>query len=178
MLQADPDKDKNYKFDITKICLYAPVIRVTDSLQPYLGTLCETAPARYFFQSNDLKLFNIAKDTDIYEVARLYTGRLPTRLIIAFHTSTSISGSVTESPFFTSSTVKIRSVKLSHDGIVLHQITPNFDTKSYSMMYHNFVNFVPGGVGNEAFMIKFQDFHKGHRFVFIYVLRCIYLYIL
>ena len=92
MLVGKVDKLKTYRFDIKKILLYVPVIKITDSLQPYLSTLCEKSPSRYFFQSCDLKLFNIAADTSIFEVPKLYSGRLPTRLLVAFYPASSVAG--------------------------------------------------------------------------------------
>ena len=162
MLVAEADKAKTYKFDIEKILLYVPVIKITDSLLPHLGTLCEKSPSRYFFQSCDLKLFNIAQDISIYEIPKLYSGRLPVRLLIGFYPATSVAGKVTKSPFYTSSTIDIHSVRLCHDGIVLQQITPDFAGKSYTLMYHNFVDFVCGTLEG-PFMVTLKDFRKGHR---------------
>ena len=164
MLVGEADKAKTYKFDIEKICLYVPVIKITDSLQPHLSTLCENSPSRYFFQSCDLKLFNISKDISVYEVPRLYAGRLPVRLLICFYPATSVAGSNVHSPYFTSSTIGVRCVKLCHDGIVLHQISPDFAGKSYTLMYHNFVNFVCGTLAG-SFMVTLKDFQRGHRSV-------------
>ena len=75
-------------------------------------------------------------------------------------------GTNVDSPYFTSSTIEIDTLRLSHDGIVLQQIRPDFTGRNYTLMYHNFVNFVCGSLGG-AFMVTFNDFKNGHRWLLI-----------
>lgn len=161
MLQDATTEKNKYRFEIKKIGLYVPVIKVTESLQPMLSELCETAPARYHFTTMDCKMYNIPNDTQVYNVPRLYSGRVPQRILLAFYTQTSVVGKVTENPFFTSSSLKIRSLKLSHNGVVVRELAPLFDKDLYAMCFRSFVEFMQ--VKDSPFMVASSDYKSGQR---------------
>ncbi len=151
MIQDSTTKKNTYRFDITKLCLLVPVIKVTESLIPEIESLCKTAPARYHFESINVKQFLLTPHTRIVEYPKIYTCRIPQRLVVCFYKQTSMAGSVTENPFLTSSDIKIRSLDIVHNGLVLKNIQPHFDTNSFSCCYKAFLDFV--GAKEGGYMI-------------------------
>ncbi len=52
----DNTTEKNvYRFEITKLCLLVPVVKVTETLTPKIERLFKTVPARYHFESINAK---------------------------------------------------------------------------------------------------------------------------
>ncbi len=70
MLVGENEKDSEYKFIITKMSLYIPIIKLSESLLPHLTTLCDTAPARYFYTSMKLKQFDVPEGSRVAEFRR------------------------------------------------------------------------------------------------------------
>ncbi len=159
----DTTKANSYRFEISKIGLYVSVVRVNDSLLPMLEPLCDVNPARYYFNSLVCKKYNIAKDTSMFNVPTLYDGKIPQRLLIAFHKQAAVAGNVALSPFFTSDSIKLKDVKILHNGCVVRQIRPRIQTGEYALCYRDFINFV--GCTTEKYMLSYKDYPKGHRYL-------------
>ena len=151
MIQDEKTKQNVYRFEISKISLQVPVIKVTETLVPEMESLCKTAPARYHFESINAKQYLLGVDTRITEFPKVFTCRIPQRLVICFYKQKTLAGDVLENPFLTSSDIKIRSLQIIHNGLVLNNIQPHFETGSYSCCYKAFLDFV--GANDESYMI-------------------------
>ncbi len=163
LLVDNTTQTKNYRFTISKIGLYVSVVRVNESVLPMLEPLCDINPARYYFNSLICKKYNIAKGSYIFNVLSLYDGKIPQRILLAFHKQAAVVGNKLLSPFFTSNSIKIKEVKILHNGYAVRQVRPNIHTGEYVLCYRDFVNFV--GCSSEPYMITHNDYPKGYRFI-------------
>jgi len=55
--------------------------------------------ARYFYTKEELRKFNMAKDTSSYYIEDAYNGRVPSRVVIAFVSGEALSGSMNRNPY-------------------------------------------------------------------------------
>ena len=161
MLQGDANRTESYRFEISKIGLYVPIVKVTESLLPYLGELTDSAPARYPFSSVDCKQYNISGQSSLFQIGKLYEGRIPHRLVLAFYRQTSVAGSTSSSGLFTSSDISLRSIKLGHNGLTWKEVLPQFDDGLYTTIYRDLVQFARSD--SLQFMITHDGMSKGHR---------------
>ncbi len=87
-----------YRFEISKLGLIVPIIKINDSLIPMLKTLCDKAPARYEFTSISIKSLNLQKDQQIMALQDVYSITIPQRTILAFYTEANLSGEKISNP--------------------------------------------------------------------------------
>ena len=59
----------------------------------------ELSKARYFYTKEELRKFNLAKDTSSYYIEDAYNGRVPSRVVIAFVSGEALSGSMNKNPY-------------------------------------------------------------------------------
>ena len=163
LLTDETTRSNNYVFEIKKIGLHVPIIKVNNTILPHLKSLSETEPARYHFRGLSCKHFGIGIDTETCEIPGVYTSKIPQRLLIGIFKQPAIAGSITLSPFFTSKEVKIRSMELVHDGEGIVTVKPRFESNDYARHYKAFLEFL--GVENDAYMIDYTNFLNGFRFL-------------
>ena len=72
----------------------------------------ELSKARYFYTKEELRKFNLAKDTSSYYIEDAYNGRVPSRVVIAFVSGESLSGSMNKNPY-----------NLKHFGVTYMNLT-------------------------------------------------------
>ena len=142
LVVEDSQKDEKFKFDIVRLELHVQVLRVNSDLLPYMADLCASSPARYHFTSVLSRQFNIQKDTLTFEVGRLFSEHVPQRMIVSFHESAQYLGTNVTTPYFTSSSIVIKSLKLHHNGLIVRELRPDFENTSYASTYKAFIDFV------------------------------------
>ncbi len=161
LLTDETTRSNTYVFEIKRIGLQVPIVRVNDSLLPEIKSLTTKEPGRYHFRSLTCKQYNLPSETEIYTSTKIFTPQIPQRLILGIYKQTAFAGHAGLSPFFTSSDVQIRSIKLKHDGMSVREIIPKFEKGQYIRLYTAFLNFL--NVGSDKYMIDHLDYLNGHR---------------
>ena len=159
MLQNELTKDNDYRFEIGLINLICPVVSLTDSLTPMMGGLCDLAPARYTFLSYDVKTFTIPADTTMITLPRVYNTKVPSRLVCCCYNQKAVSGNKLDTPYLTSDKFKIRSLRLSHNGLIIREFKPTIGNNQYTEDYLAFAQFAKAE--KDVFCIDLEDFKDG-----------------
>ncbi len=161
LLTDDTTRKNDYMFEIKRIGLQVPIVRVNDTLLPEIKSLTSKEPARYHFRGLTCKQYNLSTGTLKSDIPKVFTSQIPQRLILGIYKQTAIAGNVTLSPFFTSSDAKIRTVKLEHDGLVVKEARPDFGKADYIRHYSGLLSFL--NVGDDSYMIDYKDYLNGYR---------------
>jgi len=89
----------------------------------------ELSKARYFYTKEELRKFNLAKDTSSYYIEDAYNGRVPSRVVVAFVSGEALSGSMSKNPYhFKNFDVAYMNLTLS--GVPTPEGPLNLDFKS------------------------------------------------
>lgn len=91
----------DYKIEIKDLSLILK--HVTPSNHVLLGhqevMQSELSRARYFYTREELRKFNLAKDTSAYYIEDAFNGRVPSKIVIAFVSGEAMSGSLSRNPY-------------------------------------------------------------------------------
>lgn len=150
MITDAANQGNTYKFEIDKIGLWVPIVKVNSTIGPMMEGLCEKEPARYTFDGLLMKQYAIGKGTSVSEFSNIFTTKIPQRFVIAFYTQKSLRSKL-HSPFFTSTTLKIKALKVLVNGIVVREVCPDFDSGNYILNYRSLTDYM--GVTDRAYMI-------------------------
>ena len=98
----------------------------------------EIAKARYFFIKEELRKFSLAKDTSSFYVEDAYNGKIPQKMVIAFVSGESLSGSISKNPFnFRNFSLNYINVSLSGTPSPRGPLTFDFDSNTYLQSYYD-----------------------------------------
>ncbi len=173
LVLGDETKNNSYRFQINKIGLYVPIVRINDAIIPMLNRLCDKAPARYCYDFLVCKKYNLPKETLSFEYQKVFQNHVPQRLVLAIHKHQAVSGSKLLNPFFTSSDINIREIRLECNGNVIRTIKPRFASADYGLSYRSFIEFM--GVTDHRYPITYGDYPNGLRlvlFIYFYLHSC------
>ena len=159
MIQNDTTKDKDYRFEITSISLICPVVTLTESLTPLMDGLTQNSPARYKFNSFDVKNFTIAKDSTMVTIPRIYNHKIPSRMVMGFFRQLTISGQKCLSPYQTTDKLSIRSLRLCCNGLVVREFKPTTGGNMYTECFLAFAQFA--GAEKTPFCIDKGRYESG-----------------
>ncbi len=165
LILGEKAKGNNYRFVISKIGLYVPIVKINTTIVPMLESLCDKAPARYCYDFLTCKKYPIAKDALTFKFQNVFRNKIPQRIVIAVHKHLAATGNKLLNPFFTSSDIKITEIKLECDGNIVRSIKPRFASADYGLCYRTFVEFL--GVADDRYPIAYKDYPNGLRFVFV-----------
>jgi hypothetical protein len=91
----------DYKVEIVDITLILKHVTPTPLI--LLGhqdvMLKEISHAKYFYTKEELRKFNLARDTSSYYIEDAYNGRVPSKIVIGFVSGESMSGSLKKNPY-------------------------------------------------------------------------------
>ena len=143
LLTDDTTGTDEFRFEITDIAMKVRVLRVQTDIQPYLKTLCADMPARYHYTSMICRVYQIAADSLVFNMPRLFTETVPQRLMCGLYQTQTLLGSKLKTPYFTSSSVKVRSIKLHHNGLVVRELRPDFSVakRQYGEAYRAYLEY-------------------------------------
>ena len=94
-------KGTDYKLEIVDITLILKHVTPTGLI--LLGhqdvMLKEISRAKYFYTKEELRKFNLARDTSSYYVEDAFNGRVPSKIVIGFVSGESMIGSLLKNPY-------------------------------------------------------------------------------
>jgi len=92
--------------------------------------------AKYFYTKEELRKFNLAKDTSSYYIEDAFNGRVPSRVVIAFVSGEALSGSLTKNPYnFKNFDVAYMNLTLSGNPTPEGPINLDFKNDKYLASY-------------------------------------------
>ena len=100
-LLSSNDGKRDYRLEIKDITLVlkhvTPSNLVLLSHQKVMEE--EISLAKYFYTKEELRKFNLAKDTSSYYIEDAYNGRIPSKIVMGFVSGESMSGSLVKNPY-------------------------------------------------------------------------------
>lgn len=150
-----------YNFCIEKIVLHVPCVNIAPDLTQLLEMQTEEEPACYEYQALDMKQFAVPQGTIIQRFNRVFQGKIPNKIAIAFFKQSSFSGKRDEAPFFTSS-MDLTQLTLYVNGVAIREISNNFKANLYLDSYRKFVDWL--GYNEQEFLLSYSMFKEGYSF--------------
>lgn len=123
---SEANKDVEYKFFIEKIGLYVPTVKVATYMLPLLEIQTDELPARYNFDSINVKQFSVPANTSTRAFSRVYQGNLPTKIAVAFYKQTTFLGDKVDASLLTE-VFDLQSIQLLVNGLVVREHKLNVD---------------------------------------------------
>ena len=159
---ADPEfKDIEYNFIIEKMALYVPALRVNPELSPLLESQIDVAPARYFFDSLELKQWPVPQGTLTRNFKKVFEGLLPSKILIGLYGQANFSGDRTTSPLITEAT-DLRQITLYLNGLAVREHRPKFDEGLYMETYRKFLDWMNGS--RSRYFVDYESFSGGYQY--------------
>lgn len=158
---AVENKDVEYKFFIDKIGLYVPVVKIAPFLTPLMEMQTDEAPASYHFEAIDVRQFALPAGTLTRKYTRVFQGKLPTRIVVAFYTQDSFIGDRNQGSLLTAQ-IDLRRIQLSINGVVTREHVLDINKGVYMNTYRRFTDWL--SATHTAFPITFDKFPRGLSF--------------
>ena len=96
----------------------------------------ELSRAKYFYTREELRKFNLAKDTSSYYIEDAFNGRVPSKIVIGFVSGESLTGSYARNPyFFKHNSISYINVSLSGMPSPEGPVTLDFSSGKYLQSY-------------------------------------------
>ena len=157
------DNDETqFKFFIEKIGLHVPVVKIAPFLTPLMEMQTDEALASYHFDAIDVRQFSLPTGSLHRVYPRVFQGKLPTKIAVAFYTQGSFIGDRNQASLLTAAITPKR-LQLSINGLVTreHRIDVNAGIKLES--YYQFTDWL--GVTNIDFPIEVKHYLSGILFL-------------
>ena len=129
-ITSDENKEVGYKFFIEKIGLFVPTVKVAAYMTPLLEIQTDEVPARYHFDSIDARQYAIPKDTRTRTFSRVFQGKLPTRIAVAFYRQDAFIGQAERAALLTN-LFDLQRIQLLVNGLVIREHTLNVSDETY-----------------------------------------------
>ena len=150
-----------YNFVIEKISLHVPALKVNPELTPLLETQMDVAPARYFFDSLEIKQWPVPQGTITRNFAKVFEGLLPSRMLIGLYGQADFSGDRSTSPLMTKA-LDFRQITLYLNGLAVRELSPNFDQALYIGAYRKFLDWM--NASKAPYFVGYDSFRDGYRY--------------
>ena len=150
-----------YLFSIDKIGLYVPTLKVAPYMTPLLEMQTDEVPARYRFDSIDARRFPLPKDTLTHTYSRVYQGKIPSKMAIAFYRQDAFTGSRDRAALITPE-LDIRRVQMAVNGLVVREHVVNFGEALYMESFRRFTDWM--GATTTDYLVDHRAFYKGVTF--------------
>ena len=145
------------------------MITLTDSLQPLMQGLTDNAPARYKFLSYEIRTFTIPTQSSLINLPHLFNEKIPSRLLLAFYNQSAFIGDKTDTPYLTATDLKLRTIKIFHNGIVVREFRPSLGDNDHTEAFLTFAKYAKAE--NVPFCVDLDKFKKGNTFFAIDLLE-------
>lgn len=132
-----------YKFFIEKIGLYVPVVKIAPFLTPLMEMQTDEAPASYHFDAIDLRQFSLPAKTLQRVYPRVFQGKIPTKIAVAFYTQKSFIGDQDQATLLTATSTPNR-LQLSINGLVVREHRIDVDGGIFLESYQQFTDWLGG----------------------------------
>ena len=128
----------------------------------------ELSRARYFYTREELRKFNLAKDTSSYYIEDAFNGRVPSKIVLGFVSGEGLSGSLKRNPYFyRHNSVSYINVSLSGMPSPEGPVTPDFAGGKYLRSYTQLYKEGGGGNVGSSARITREEYKDGYSlFVF------------
>ena len=156
-----PDNTNSYVFNLEEFTLKVPCVVVQPDIAELLSRQLDVAPADYRFTGTNIIQYTISGDTLTAKFSRVFQGKLPSKLLVAFYDQESFIGSETSLPLVTSN-VNVQNISLSINSVVVRQFNVNFKEKLYLELYDKFIEYV--GASGSDYYIPYNQYIRGHMF--------------
>ena len=130
-----------YRFFIDKIGLYVPTVKVAPYMTPLLEMQTDEVPARYRFDAIDARQFPVPKSTITRTYSRVYQGKIPSKMVIAFYRQDAFVGSRSRAALLTAE-LDINRIQLYVNGIVIREHVLDFDEEVFLESYRRFTDWL------------------------------------
>ena len=149
-----------FKFFIEKIGLYVPVVKISPFLTPLMEMQTDEALASYHFDAIDVRQFSLPRGTLHRVYPRVFQGKLPTKIAVAFYTQDSFIGDRNRASLLTAAITPKR-LQLAINGLVTreHRIDGGVRLESY----YRFTDWL--GVTNIDFPVDVKKYFAGVMFL-------------
>jgi len=155
------NKHVEYCFDIEKIGLVVPCIKVSPAIFPLLDMQTSHTPALYHFDSLGMRQYNLSAGTLDRSFPKIFEGKLPSRIMVAFYPQDAFSGQRDKSPLLTAP-LDVCQMSLSVNGIIARTLDTNFDDDLFMGAYKHFMDWI-GATGHDSYM-HYDIFKSGYRY--------------
>lgn len=155
-----------YSIVINESYLLIRMVKPRESLRLAVEESLQNNLALYPMKKSEMRFYTNAGNSQSISEPNLYTGHLPTRVAIALVKTSSLDGTVTESPFYfehfnvTDMDFKISGKTLTTDPLKI-DLTHDDYVLPYSLLYRN-----TGGLFENDSIISYKQYKNGF---FIYV---------
>lgn len=160
--------DATGAFVITKKELHLRTVKISDDIKSAMMTV--KSDAKYPFIDMKLITRTFATTTTQIDIGNLYSGVLPSRLIIGMVATKAFQGDVTKNPFnFIHN--KMNRIELKLNGYLIPEggYELDFDNKHYMEPYHNLIEGM-GAMEKDKGLITPKEFANGY-YLLVYNLR-------
>ena len=154
--------ETQFKFFIEKIGLYVPVVKIAPFLTPLMEMQTDEAPASYHFEAIDVRQFSLPKGTLHRVYPRVFQGKLPTKMAVAFYTQDSFIGDRNQ-PSLMTATIFPKRLQLAINGLVTREHSIDVTDGAYMESYFRFTDWL--GVTNIDYPISFKSYPKSSMFL-------------
>jgi hypothetical protein len=162
-LQSANRETTDYKLEIVDITLILK--HVTPSGLILLGhqdvMLKEISRAKYFYTKEELRKFNLARDTSSYYIEDAFNGRVPSKIVLGFVSGESMGGSLTKNPYnFMHYDITFINVSLSGTPTPRGPLNLDFSEDKYLHCYSELYKGKPNYASNAR--INREEYRDGY----------------
>ena len=159
----DALRQEAYAFNIIKIGLIVPTIKVDPFLSPLLEMQTDNeVPARYPFESIEIRQFTFPIGALSSTFRKVFQGKIPSKMAIAFYHEGSLVGERFRAALQTA-TLPINRVQVSINGLVVREHVLDLYDRNYLAIYQQWTDWL--GVSEVDWPYDEKDFKEGQTFL-------------
>lgn len=155
-------RDLRPTFEIDSIGLMIPCMTINPTLAPHIESLTDKAPARFQFDSIDIRQFIVEKGLKRKTFSRVYNGKIPQKILVGLYPENSLTGDY-ETPALRTANENITQLKLYLNGTLIREHNTEFDQGLYTRSYLDLLSWFKAFDGD--FLISHENYFKGYRFL-------------
>lgn len=154
-------KEVEYRFNIEKIGLFVPSIKISPHLEPLLEMQTENSPARYPCESITTRRYTFPPGIVTNTYRQVFHGKIPSKLAVTFYQEDVFTGNPIRAAL-RSSIVGLRRIQVAVNGMVVREHAMDIPSE-YLPVFRQWTEWL--GVSKENWMFSKDDYLKHMGFI-------------
>lgn len=151
------------KLFLADVCLFVRKVKVYNSIRLAHEQVLLNSRALYPFKRPLLKVVNLDKAQNVFHIANLHIGQMPSLMIVGIVTNTRFSGSHLKDPFkFNHHNLTRLSLNINNENVPKIAYAPDYENDNYQREYYDFFLNIGANKNSGQPTIDYENFKKNH----------------
>jgi len=156
------NREVEYRFNIEKIGLFVPSVKITPYLEPLLEMQTESSPAQYPCESITTRRYSFPAGIVTNTYRQVFHGKIPSNLAVTFYNEDVFTGNPIRAAL-RSTVVDLRRIQVAVNGMVVREHKMDMTSNDYLPVFRQWTEWL--GVSKEDWMFSKDDYRKHMGFV-------------